>query len=72
MEKLYDAIVEPDGIIRVKAAASLETGLKVVVAAPCHETDYAISGLVLSEHSLTDDWLNTEEDKAWAHLQWGV
>ncbi len=69
MENLYDAIVESDGRIRLKSAVDLEKGLRVVVAVPCQETDSAISGLVLSERSLTDDWLNTEEDKAWAHLQ---
>ena len=29
----------------------------------------AVSGLLLSEQSLAKDWLNEEEDKAWAHLQ---
>ncbi len=28
-----------------------------------------ISGLALSEHALAKDWLNDEEDAAWAHIQ---
>lgn len=31
--------------------------------------DEAISGLALSETSLSRDWLSDEEDAAWAHLQ---
>lgn len=69
MENFHDAMVEADGRIRLKSSVNLEKGLKVIVAVPRHETDSAISGLVLSERSLTDDWLNTQEDEAWAHLQ---
>ncbi len=28
-----------------------------------------VSGLVLSEYTLAKDWLNDEEDVAWAHIQ---
>lgn len=28
-----------------------------------------VSGLALSEHALAKDWLNDEEDAAWAHIQ---
>ena len=28
-----------------------------------------VSGLVLNEHTLAKDWLNDEEDTAWAHIQ---
>ncbi len=28
-----------------------------------------VSGLALSEHTLAKDWLNDEEDAAWAHIQ---
>jgi len=33
------------------------------------ERDSAVCGLELSERSLAEDWLNVEEDEAWAHLQ---
>lgn len=28
-----------------------------------------VSGLALSEHAFAKDWLNDEEDAAWAHIQ---
>ena len=28
-----------------------------------------VSGLALSEQTLAKDWLNDEEDAAWAHIQ---
>ncbi len=28
-----------------------------------------VSGLTLSEQTLAKDWLNDEEDEAWAHFQ---
>lgn len=68
MENLYEAVVEPDGRIRLKSPLKLEKGLKVLVAIPAPEVDSALCGLVLSEPSLSRDWLNPEEDEAWAHL----
>jgi len=32
-------------------------------------SDSALSGIALSEPSLTDDWLHPKEEEAWAHLQ---
>ena len=69
MENLYEAVVETDGRIRLSRAVHLEKGLKVLVAVPRSEKDSALSGIALSEPSLADDWLNPEEEEAWAHLQ---
>ena len=69
MENVYEAVVEPDGRIRLSTSVHLEKGLKVLVAVPRSEKDSALSGIVLSEPSLADDWLNPEEEEAWAHLQ---
>ena len=69
MEYLYEAVVEPDGRIRLSTSVHLEKGLKVLVAVPRNEKDSALSGIALSEPSLADDWLNPEEEAAWAHLQ---
>ena len=69
MENLYEAVVEPDGRIRLSTSVYLEKGLKVLVAVPRNEKDSALSGIALSEPSLADDWLNPEEEAAWAHLQ---
>ncbi len=69
MQNLYDAIVESNGRIRLSSSVHLEQGLKVLVAVPRPGSDSAISRLSLSELSLADDWLNPEEEEAWAHLQ---
>ena len=69
MESLHDAVVEPDGRIRLNTSVHLQKGLKVLVAVPRSDKDSALSGIALSEPSLTDDWLNPDEEEAWAHLQ---
>ena len=68
VDNLFEAVVETDGRIRLSRAVHLEKGLKVLVAVPGFEKDSALSGIALSEPSLADDWLNPEEEEAWAHL----
>jgi hypothetical protein len=65
----YEAIVEPDGRIPLKTFIHLEKGLRVVVAVPEQDVDSAASVISLSEPTLSTDWLNPEENEAWAHLQ---
>jgi hypothetical protein len=72
MQNLYEAVVETDGRIRLSTAVYLEKGLKVLVAVQRSEKDLALSGIVLSEPALADDWLNPEEEEAWSHLQQGM
>jgi hypothetical protein len=50
-------------------AVHLQKGLKVLVAVPRSYKDSVLSGIALSEASLTDDWLNPDEEEAWAHLR---
>ena len=47
----------------------LQKGLKVLVAVPRSDKDSVLSGIALSETSLTDDWLNPDKEEAWAHLR---
>ena len=68
MDNLYGAIVESDGRKRLKKSVHLEQGLEVFVAVPGQVIDSAATGIALSEPSLSVDWLNPEEDEAWAHL----
>jgi hypothetical protein len=68
MENLYDAVDESDGRIRLKKSVHLEHGVEVVVAIPGQIIESAASGIALSEPSLSVDWLNPEENEAWAHL----
>jgi len=69
MEKLYEAVVESDGRIRLNTPVHLEKGLRVLVAIPQTDLDIAESGIALSEPALAVDWNKPEEDDAWAHLQ---
>ena len=69
MENLYDAVVEPDGRIPLKTSVQLENALKVLVAVPRPQADSVVSGLALSEPSLSGVWLHPEEDVAWEHLK---
>jgi hypothetical protein len=39
-----------------------------LVAVPRSDQDSAFSGIALSEPSISDDWLNPDEEEAWAHL----
>ena len=51
-----------------KISIHLEQGLEVFVAVSGPVIDSVASGIALSESSLSIDWLNQEEDPAWAHL----
>ena len=51
------------------SSVHLQKGIKVLVAVPRSDKDSALSGIALSEPALSDDWLNPEEEEAWAHLQ---
>ncbi len=68
-EKLYEAVVESDGRIRLNNPLHLEKGLRVLVAIPQTDLDTAVSGIALSEPALSVDWNKPEEDDAWVHLQ---
>ena len=69
MENLYEAVVQPDGRIRLNTSVHLQKSLKVLVAVPRCIRDSVLSEIALSEPSLSDDWLNPDGDEAWSHLQ---
>jgi len=55
--------------MRIQNPVHLKTGSKVFVSVPSDDPESVISGVVLSETALAADWLNSEEEAAWAHLQ---
>lgn len=73
MLQTYEAVLQPDGHIQFTEAAP------VPITAACHvlvtftdnptDIESALCGARLSEAALAKDWLNEEEDAAWAHLQ---
>lgn len=58
-------IDEGGGIYPIQANVKLPPGRAFLIL-PVPE---AAIGLIMSESSLAKDWLNTDEDGAWAHLQ---
>jgi predicted DNA-binding antitoxin AbrB/MazE fold protein len=68
MDKVFEAIVETDGRIKLTSPLELKRGCRVLVTIPSEKEDATLNGLLLSEQSLKADWLNPEEDAAWSHL----
>jgi hypothetical protein len=63
-----EAVLQPSGTLKFLEPVHLDKPQHVLVTFT-HSGDEALSGLALSETSLATDWLNDEEDTAWAHLQ---
>lgn len=73
MLQTYEAVLEPDGHLHFleQAPTPAQGGCRVLVTLiePGETSDSALCGARLSEPALAEDWLNLEEDAAWAHLQ---
>ena len=67
MLKSVEAIVESNGEVRLKEPIHLNNPCRAIVTILDEE---AVSETaLLSEASLSEDWLRPEEDEAWSHLQ---
>ncbi len=73
MLQTYEAVLEADGHLHFLEQPPTPTrgGCRVLVTMiePGEASDSALCGARLSEPALAEDWLNPEEDAAWAHLQ---
>ena len=65
-----EAVLQPDGRLKLLEPVHLDKPQHVLVTF-IGSSDEAVSGLALSEASLATDWLRSEEEDAWAHLQPG-
>ncbi len=69
----YEALLQPDGQLQFLDPPVGETRLPrrvlVTFTDEAVTADSALSGAVLSEPALAQDWLHDEEVAAWAHLQ---
>jgi hypothetical protein len=66
MTKTLEVEIDETGKVRpTDPAISLPHGRALLIwqTEPSHET------MLLSEASLSEDWLKPEEDKAWAYMQ---
>ncbi len=67
MIQSLEAIIEIDGRILLGEDIKLDKPHRAIVTI-LEETPVEEVSL-LSEHALAEDWLNADEEAAWAHLQ---
>lgn len=74
MLRTIEAIIEPDGQVRLLEEVQLSGSRRALVTVLDEPADGAsgISSVLLSESALAEDWDRPEEDAAWAHLQPGA
>lgn len=68
MLNTVEAVLQADGALSFLEPVHLSGAQRVLVTFT-QPQDEALSGAALSQASLAPDWLNDEEDAAWAHLQ---
>jgi len=69
MKQTVDAIIDENGHVRLVEPVRIKgvhRALVTVLDEPPEQIDEVTQ---LTEKSLAEDWLNAEEDEAWAHLQ---
>lgn len=73
MLRTVEAVISPEGKVRLLEAVSLHSAHRAIVTIlddePAEESPNATC--LLSESTLAEDWNRPEEDQAWAHLQPG-
>jgi len=62
-----EAIIEPDGSIMLGESIRLDRPHRAIVTILEEASTEEVS--LLSEEALAKDWLNADEEEAWAHLQ---
>jgi len=67
MIQSIEAIIEPDGSILLSESIHLEKPHRAIVTILEETSTQAVS--LMSEQALAVDWLKSEEEEAWAHLQ---
>ena len=63
-----EAVLQADGALQFLEPVHLAGSQRVLVTFT-QAQDEALSGSDLSQSSLATDWLQEDEDAAWAHLQ---
>ena len=65
MMRTVEAVVEPDGSLRLLEDVELQAGERALVTLLRAPDDATL----LSQPALAEDWERAEEDEAWAYLQ---
>ena len=69
MPRTVEAIIEPDGRVRLLEAVVVQQACRAVVTILDEAAEVGDLPALLSEAALATDWDRPEEDVAWAHLQ---
>jgi len=69
MPRTVEAIVEPDGRIRLLEVVDLQQGERALVVFPDLGAADSLASSRLSEEVLAKDWNRPEEEQAWSHLK---
>lgn len=68
MPRTMEAVISPDGHVRLLETVSLPEARRALVTVLDERADAEIASALLSEAALAD-WNHEDEDAAWAHLQ---
>lgn len=70
MIQTVEAIIDEQGKVKVLRDVLLPRGRRALVTVLDEKPDDGIGeAALLSEGSLSEDWLRAEEDEAWSHLE---
>ena len=70
MIQSIEAIIDPEGNVYLLESVKLSSSKKAIVTILEENPIISTSETaLLSEATLAEDWLRTEEDEAWSHLQ---
>jgi hypothetical protein len=70
MLRTIEAVINPQGHIQWSEDVDLHVPQRVLIT--LLDSNTVDETLLAAESSLAKDWLNSEEDAAWAHLQPGA
>jgi len=70
MIQTVEAVIDEQGKVKVLRDVLLPRGRRALVTVLEEKPDESIAETaLLSEESLSQDWLKAEEDEAWSHLE---
>ncbi|RMG35706.1 MAG: hypothetical protein D6720_06535 [Gammaproteobacteria bacterium] len=69
MKQTVEAIIDEEGHVRLVEPVKIKGAHRALVTILDEEPAVVEEVTQLSEKALEKDWLNPEEDEAWAHLQ---
>lgn len=69
MIQTIEAVVDPDGRVRLLGSVRVESPRRALVTVLDEPAAIPGEATLLAEPALAEDWSRPEEDAAWSHLQ---